>query len=72
MARFVAVRNKTLRWARRHRASGSGRSWKFTTSRLDWFSSVVPGAPEAGASKPSMCMGILIKAVQAFITMYRP
>jgi len=35
-------------------ASGSGRSWKCTTSGLDWVAGVAPGAPGAGASMPSM------------------
>ena len=37
-----------------------GRSWKFTTSGLD---SVLPGAPGAGASMPSMCIGVRLPDV---------
>src|SRR5262252_1186668 len=44
-------------------ASGSGRSWKCTTSGLDSVSGVLPGAPGAGASMPSMCIGVRLPEV---------
>src|SRR5437868_6367830 len=58
--------------ARAQCASGSGRSWNWTTSGLDNVSGVAPGAPGAGASMPSICCGVRLPDVTHSARPFQP